>query len=94
VRKYTGQAAIIILKHRARATRWAKRFREALQKAELPAAQGRVAIFNDCKLLKMKESKNHIFCSPYAEKSRKDLFRVSLDLAAACGNERRVRSSA
>ncbi|MBI2799435.1 MAG: hypothetical protein HYX63_03970 [Gammaproteobacteria bacterium] len=41
--------------------------KEALQKAELPAAQGGAAIFDGCKPLKMKGSKNHTFCFPYSE---------------------------
>ncbi|MBI2801882.1 MAG: DUF1902 domain-containing protein [Gammaproteobacteria bacterium] len=52
--------------------------RESLQKAESPAAQGCAAIFNGRRPLKMKENKNHTFCFPYSEKSRRDLFRVSL----------------
>ena len=47
-----------------------KSLKEPLIKSEAPAAQGRVAIFNCCKRLKMKETENHTFLFPCSDNAR------------------------
>jgi len=57
--------------------------KESLIFSEIPATDGRVAIFSESISLKMKESAKkcyfgHAFHFPCSEKSRMDLFRASL----------------